>query len=295
MLYSIKAAAMATGVSESRLRTWERRYGIPTPERSSSGRRQFDDRDLAIIRRMAALIDSGMGASEAAEAVRTEADIEVPLPVTPERAHPLVQLFVGKALEFDHAWMVRIVRDSVYSSGWATTMERIVFPALRQLNQDWAAARASMAHVRFAHEMLRNEVSAELVKLGPADDSQPSVMLACAQDDEYDIAAMSLALLLRLVELRVFYFGRGVPADDLIDAARQLGPDALCVVGTRRASPGALNRTARAIVASKLPVQLFVGGSVLTRRDAPEIPGVHLPQSLLTAAERIAASLNGKA
>jgi len=34
-----------------------------------------------------------------------------------------------------------------------------------------------------------------------------------------------------------------------------------------------------------------VGGSVLTRRDAPQIPGVHLPQSLVAAAERIEQSV----
>jgi len=294
MLYSIKAAAMATGVSESRLRTWERRYGIPRPNRSSSGRRQYDDRDLNIVRRMALLIDSGMSASEAAEAVRTEGDAEVPLPVTPERAHPLVDLFVQKAHEFDQGWLIRIVRDSVFSSGWAPTMERIVFPSLRQVNRDWGEARATMAHVRFAHELLRNELAAEIVKLGPAADGRPSVLLACAPDDEYDIAAMALALLLRLLELRVLYLGRSIPTHDLIAAARQLGPNSVCLVGTRRASPGGLNRAARAIVGKRVPVHLFVGGSVLTRRDAPQIPGVHLPQSLTAAAERVAGSLNGR-
>ncbi len=294
MPYSIKAAAMATGVSASRLRTWERRYGIPRPDRSDSGRRQFDESDLNVVRRMSVLIDSGMPASEAAETVRLEGSTGLPEPVTPERASPLVELFVRKAHEFEHGWMVRILHDSVYSSGWAPTMERVVFPALRDLSQQWGQARASMAHLRFTHEMLREELSAELVKLGPVSASSSAVLLACCEDDEYDIAAMALTLLLRLVELRVIYLGRSIPREDLLEAARQIKPAAICVVGTRRASPTRLNRTARLVVASRLPVQLFVGGSVLTRRDAPEIPGVHLPQSLIAAAERLAGSINGK-
>jgi len=294
MLYSIKAAAMATGVSESRLRTWERRYGIPRPERSESGRRQFDDDDLNVVRRMAVLIDSGVPASKAAVAVQMEDGGDLPEPVTPDRANPLVELFVRKAHQFDHGWMVRILRDSVYSSGWAPTMERVVFPALRDLSQQWGQTRATMAHVRFTHEILREELSAELVKLGTASASSRSVLLACCEDDEYDIAAMALTLLLRLVELRVVYLGRGIPREDLLEAARQVKPGAICLVGTRRASPTRLNRTARALVSGRVPAQLFVGGSVLTRRDAPEIPGVHLPQSLLAAAERVAGSLNGK-
>lgn len=294
MFYSIKAAAMATGVSQGRLRTWERRYGIPQPSRSSSGRRQFCDGDLHIVRRMAALIDSGIAASEAALAIGTEGQVEAPEPVTAQNAHPLVDLFVQKASTFDQGWLVRIVRDSVVSSGWAPTMERIVFPSLRRLSAEWSAARTTMAHVRFAHELLRNELSAELVALGPPAEKSPAVMLACAQDDQYDIAAMALALLLRLMDVRVVYLGRAIPASDLIEAAQQVEPDAIVLVGTRRASPGGLNRSARALVTSRVPVHLFVGGSVLTRRDAPDIPGVHLPQSLAAAAERIASALNGR-
>jgi MerR family transcriptional regulator, light-induced transcriptional regulator len=57
--YTVKAAARATGMSESRLRTWERRYGIPSPGRSATGRRRYNDDDLALIRRMAALVHVG--------------------------------------------------------------------------------------------------------------------------------------------------------------------------------------------------------------------------------------------
>ncbi len=291
MNYSIKAAAMATGVSESRLRTWERRYGIPRPDRSANGQRQFDDSDLTIIRRMSSLIHSGVRASDAADVVLTEGPGDIPEPVTPKRAHPLVDLLVQKAEALDGEWVARIVRDSVFSTGWAPTMERVVFPSLSRLTRYWGEARTTQAHVRFTHELIRSEIAAELVRLGQPDAGRPTVMLTCVEDDEYDVAAMSLALLLRLVEIPVMYLGRSIPCHDLIQAAKQVKPQAVCIIGTRRASPGVLNRCSRALVSSRLQSQLFVGGSVLTRRDAPEIPGMHLPQSLIAAAERIEQSL----
>ena len=67
MRYTVRAAARATGVTEGRLRTWERRYGIPKPGRSDTGRRLYDDDDLAMIRRMVALTDAGLSAAEAIE------------------------------------------------------------------------------------------------------------------------------------------------------------------------------------------------------------------------------------
>ncbi|MEI8360046.1 MAG: MerR family transcriptional regulator, partial [Deltaproteobacteria bacterium] len=73
MQYTVRAAALATGFSGDRIRTWERRYGVPSPARSSTGRRLYEESDLAIIRRMAALVDSGLSAVSAAKAVHEEA------------------------------------------------------------------------------------------------------------------------------------------------------------------------------------------------------------------------------
>ncbi|MDA0302289.1 MAG: MerR family transcriptional regulator, partial [Chloroflexi bacterium] len=72
MEYTVRAAALATGVSEDRLRTWERRYGVPEPPRTKTGRRLYGEGDLAVIRRMAALVDSGLSAASAAAAVHAE-------------------------------------------------------------------------------------------------------------------------------------------------------------------------------------------------------------------------------
>ncbi|MDA0366505.1 MAG: MerR family transcriptional regulator, partial [Chloroflexi bacterium] len=72
MQYTVKAAARATGVGESTLRTWERRYGVPSPGRSATGRRLYEEEDLRVIRRMAALVAAGLPAAQAADAARAE-------------------------------------------------------------------------------------------------------------------------------------------------------------------------------------------------------------------------------
>lgn len=295
MQYSIRAAAMATGVSESRLRTWERRYGIPRPERTHSGRRRFDEADLADIRRMAALIGAGMAASEAAAAVLTEAagEGQVEALGAEERRHPLAELLVRKSVGFEDGWVRRIIRDSVFSSGWLPTLERVIFPALRALNSHWSTGAASTAHLRFAHELSRSELQAEISRLGAVDGTASTVLLACAEEEPYDVAALGLWLALRQHGIRVVYLGFAVPTEDLVDAARQLSPDAICLLGTRRANPDKLGRTARSLVGSRVPGVLYIGGSVLTRRDAPDIPGVHLPMSLTGAAERMLKALGG--
>jgi DICT domain-containing protein len=62
-----------TGVAEATLRMWERRYGFPEPERLASGHRRYSERDIALIRTVAARRAAGLSLPVAIEQARAEA------------------------------------------------------------------------------------------------------------------------------------------------------------------------------------------------------------------------------
>ncbi len=72
-MYAVKQVAALTGASEATLRVWERRYKVVVPTRSASGYRMYDDDQVAILRAMVALVQSGVPASLAAETVQVDA------------------------------------------------------------------------------------------------------------------------------------------------------------------------------------------------------------------------------
>ena len=291
MHYTVKGTATATGVSESRLRTWERRYGVPAPERTDSGQRRYSDGDIAVVRRMAALILSGVSASNAADAVRMEGTSEAELHEASSRPHPLVELFVQKTLAFDQGWLLRILRDSVYSTGWAPTMERIAFPALEQLSAGWGEASMSAVNIAFAAEVIRCEVGAQLAQLNGHGGHQPQVLLGCPEGESHDLGLLALSVMLRQRDLGVLYLGPDVRPEDLVTAVRQAKPSAVCLHVATRAQLAGLNRAARTLVVSRVPAQLFLYAPSLAPKDMPTIPGVQLPAGLAAATERIAGAL----
>jgi PAS domain S-box-containing protein len=71
--FTLKALSERTGVPAATLRTWERRYRIISPVRTTSGYRLFTDQDTARILEVKGLVDAGVRISEAAAAV-AEAD-----------------------------------------------------------------------------------------------------------------------------------------------------------------------------------------------------------------------------
>ena len=58
--FSIGVLAARAGVTPGVLRTWENRFGFPRGERSASGHRRFTDADVALVRQVLEVRDSGL-------------------------------------------------------------------------------------------------------------------------------------------------------------------------------------------------------------------------------------------
>jgi MerR family transcriptional regulator, light-induced transcriptional regulator len=61
-----------TGVAEATLRVWERRYGFPAPERLASGHRRYSEREIELIRAVAAKRAAGLALPVAIEQALSE-------------------------------------------------------------------------------------------------------------------------------------------------------------------------------------------------------------------------------
>ena len=293
MRYSVQAAAIATGVSESRLRTWERRYGVPLPARSESGRRLYEEADLAVVRRMAALVGAGIPASEAARGALTERAIEQLAPAG-VAADPRVAELVeaARALDAAHIATLLAAASTVQrggGGGWGVAVDALVTPALARMREEWADGRLALAGERLTLEAAHVALA---VAFARADEPPPHarlVLLASPQDEHHELPLRALSLLLRERALRVVSLGADLPAAELASATALLAPAAVCIVGTGVTSGGALAQAARAVVGCGLPLQLFIGGAVVASGHMPDsAPGVRLAGSVVAMADAIA-------
>lgn len=290
MNYTVKAAARATGLTESRLRTWERRYGIPSPERSATGRRLYDEADLAVIRRMAALVDAGVSAVDAADAARSGTDA-APVTVVASVDNPLVLAIVRAAETFDEALLVESLNAGVERLGWAGALDELVFPALKRVGLSWETGIIPPAKEHFASELVRRALASAIHTLPLAPSPAPRVVVAAPESERHDLGITALSLLLRLAGLRVVYLGADVPAPDLLEALSSVEPDAVCLSATSASGLASLVRTSRTLVARR-GVRLFVGGPAVSASGA-EAAGVRLPNSIEAAAKTIVDALGG--
>src|SRR5205807_2091348 len=72
--YNMLAIEKATGLSPRTLRSWERRYGIPDPQRDVGGRRLYSERDVALIRWLTEQVALGITIGRAVAMLGEESD-----------------------------------------------------------------------------------------------------------------------------------------------------------------------------------------------------------------------------
>ena len=65
--FNLKAVVQQTGLKPDTLRAWERRYGLPLPERSSGGHRLYSQPDIDTIKWLVARQREGLSIKRAVE------------------------------------------------------------------------------------------------------------------------------------------------------------------------------------------------------------------------------------
>jgi methanogenic corrinoid protein MtbC1 len=222
--YTVNEVEERTGVPATTLRQWERRYGLPLPERSEAGYRLYGDTDLDDIRAMKAHVDDGVPASRAAEMVKERArPVAGPRPVAGLR-EDLVEALV--ALDDDRA-------DRVLSEAHALhTVEAVVLDLLQgamlDLGQMWHDGKIGTTTEHFASSYVHGRLRALLALAGHHREG-PGVIVACAPLDQHELGALMLAVMLRRNGYHVYFVGANTPVEDLAAMARELKPLAVMI------------------------------------------------------------------
>ena len=121
------AAAAMLGVSPNTLRSWERRFGYPTPRRTAGGHRQFD---LAEIEALRQAFEETHNVSSAISIARERGSG----PSSPTRLRSALRRF--DELEAD-----RILEESLAVRSVERTVEEVLLPAVDGLGAPRRASR----------------------------------------------------------------------------------------------------------------------------------------------------------
>ncbi|CAB4685677.1 MAG: MerR family DNA-binding transcriptional regulator [Actinobacteria bacterium] len=278
---SISQVSDRLGVPAPTLRSWERRYGLPTTTRTRGGHRRYRSPELVELRLMRDAIATGRSAGAAARWVRATIDERNP-------ARCRIDDLLAAAVRQDQRAIVEVLDATHAALGLGPTLDDVLMPALRRVGAWWEDGRCEITQERLATETVRGWL-ARLVTLGPRPGSEQRVVVAIGPRDRHTVGTEALAALFAQERIGCRLLGARTSVALLASAAAAETACAVVVVShlstQRRPSVEALT----AVAALGRPT-FYAGNAFLLPSARVGVPGRYLGTTLVGAASLIRAS-----
>lgn len=226
--FKIQSVAEMTGVPASTLRTWEQRYGFPSPDRTASAYRLYSQSDIDRIARVRELCDTGLGPAEAVQQVlegeSATAAAEDEAPVHLGDSTGLAEALYDAIEAFDPVRTQALVRSALLVGSHAQAFEQWIWPAWRRVGERWLAGELGRHHERLAAELL-GQATRDMVRLSQPPAPAPWAVLGCFVDQDDPGPALGAALALQGAGLRAQMLGPRTRAAVIREAARALSAE----------------------------------------------------------------------
>jgi hypothetical protein len=227
------AAAAMLGVSPNTLRSWERRFGYPMPQRTEGGHRQFE---LAEIEALRQAFDETHNISSAVSVARERGQGLA----SPGRLRGAFNAFADDKVD-------RLLEESLAVRSVERTVESVLLPAVESLDEGVGAPSPEYG---FAWRYATGWLAAAQRVSPPATLEEGVVIFDASRPTDIDsLYIQALELFVRRLGLRTLTLPIELEPARLARALRALSPSAVVLSG-RRASLDALGRlvyTARQI------------------------------------------------
>jgi DNA-binding transcriptional MerR regulator/methylmalonyl-CoA mutase cobalamin-binding subunit len=227
---SIGALSRATNIPVETLRTWERRYGFPDPDRNDVGHRVYAPACVERLRLISEALESGHRPSNVVHLPLH--DLQELLSITTssaganddvglrDPAHQEVREWLEAAKQFDSSRLEHLFRHGWMQLGALDFLTERVDPFLFELGAAWAERRLAVAHEHFASERLRDFLSSHWRPLSDRA-AGPTMVCATLPSEAHSLGLQMAAVVLALAGCRIVYLGTDAPPGDVAAAASE--------------------------------------------------------------------------
>jgi len=207
-IYNVKAVCVRTGISGAVLRAWERRYGVPSPNRSAQGYRLYSERDMVILHWLSQATAKGINISQAVQELnvliaQNEAlNIALPLhdtghPTTAPRSPSTLAAELAEAYGMlSEGQCDTLLAEALALYTHETVMLSILRQALLILRSEIRQQITAPTVEKFAINHMCHRL-ARTLQLTPIRVPTRSVRLIGFADDDSELDLLMLTLLLR--------------------------------------------------------------------------------------------------
>src|SRR5688500_16811254 len=184
---TISDVSSLLGIPVPTIRSWERRYGFPSPTRTKGAHRRYDASEVELLRSLRDEIAAGVRAEAAVESIRGAGG-------DPEGA-VLAAAITAAGLAFDASRIRSLLDESVARLGLDETIASVILPVLREVGRLWEAGRCDVSQEHLTSQEVRSWLAGQ-VATATLDVSRGTVLLTCGPKDLHTLGLEAFYVLL---------------------------------------------------------------------------------------------------
>ena len=308
--YNIKVVLNQTGIAADTLRAWERRYGLPVPQRTKGGHRLYSDYDIETIKWLMDRQNEGLSISRAVdlwnEQIASGSDplagaastnpvstVAVP-PVSPDSTLSTLRSdWVLACSDFDEVTAEQILNQAFSLFPIEAVCTELIQKGMSDIGQLWYENKLSVQQEHFASNLAMRRLDA-LLSAAPAPTRKETIIVGCPAEEWHTFTPLMISLFLRRRGYRIIYLGANVPADRFVETVKDTKANLVLLVAQQLVSAATLQGAANALANKNIPVAF--GGRIFNLRPTLKdyIPGYFLGNEIDSAIGEIEKVLNSR-
>ena len=300
--YNLKAVVRETGLKPDTLRAWERRYGVPAPERTDSGHRLYSQRDIDTLKWLLERQNEGMSISRAIElwhrleaagndpldmnvspGTQKNSDSRSTLAATSERS-PLAESdtitrlrdsWVNACMNFDEQGAEHLLSQAFALFPAEVVCLDLIQRGLASIGDGWYKGKVTVQQEHFASALALRRMEALLTST-PAPTRPGRILVGCPPEEEHTFVPLLISLLLRRRGWDVVYLGANIPLRSLEATLNAVRPNLVVMTAQQLPTAASLMEMAEILLRERVPVAF--GGLIFTQVAElhTAIPGYYL-------------------
>jgi len=243
--YNLKAVVQETGLKPDTLRAWERRYGIPDPDRTGGGHRLYSLYDINTLKWLLARQEEGLSISRAVALWHSlQAEGRDPLVVYSPTPNPLPshevesytiiasgsamvdlrRAWIDACLAFDERRAEATLNQAFAYYAPEDVCFELLQKALVEVGDRWYEGNVSVQQEHFMSALTMRRLDA-LLAATPAPTRASRLLIGCPPGEAHTFSPLLLTFLLRRRGWDVLYLGADVPTHRLATTIDSTRPD----------------------------------------------------------------------
>jgi DNA-binding transcriptional MerR regulator len=298
--YNMKVVVQETGLKPDTLRAWERRYGVPNPQRTPGGHRLYSQSEIEMLKWLIQRQDDGLSISRAVEmwntlveagdnplqSVQTEEEKSDPKIVPGSQIEDLRNAWIDACLDFNEHKAQAVLAQTFALFPMEVVCFEILQKGLIFFGEGWYEGRISVQQEHFASVIAIRQLEALLASM-PEPTRSERILIALPPDELHTFSPLLLSVMFRRRGWDVIYLGANVPVERLESALRSIEPELVIIPAQTLHTAGTMLPMAKLL--EKEGVPMAFGGAVFAAipNATNYIPGHFLGNDLKKVPDRV--------